>query len=147
MRAAVMLASGLAVVLALVAAGCGGSGSDEVAAAEMALSASGLQTSDIAAVEILVFDGANAGCARVLGGASPLDDSGLTLVAHALFTIDASNAPKHLALPAHKPLDFYAEAFRTSAPNRMRIGRGCVSETLAAGPPAPVTISITASDP
>jgi hypothetical protein len=136
----------LAVVLAVFAAGCGG-GAGEVASAEMALSASGLEASDIAAVEILVFDGANAGCARVLGGASPLDDAGLTLVAHALFTIDASNAPKHLAIPAHRPLDFYAEAFRTAAPNRTRIGRGCVSQTLAGGGPVGVTISISADEP
>ena len=93
-------------VLALMLGGCGGAA--ELASAEMALSTSGLAPSDVAAVEVLVFDGANAGCARVMSGTSPLDDAGLVLVAHALFTIDG--APKHLAIPAGKPLDFYAEA-------------------------------------
>ncbi|HEX8950851.1 MAG TPA: hypothetical protein VF997_14835 [Polyangia bacterium] len=139
MRAALLLAL---VAVAVAVGGCGG-GSD-VASAEMALSASGLLPSDVAAVEILVFDGANAGCARVLTGATPLDDAGLVLVAHALFTIDGT--PKHLAIPAGKPLDFYAEAFRTPAPNRVRIGRGCASQTLAAGAAATVSISITATE-
>jgi len=67
------------------------------------------------------------------------------LVAHALFTLDGT--PKHLAIPAQKPLDFYAEAFRTTAPNRTRVGRGCVSQTLAAGGAATVSIAINASDP
>ena len=134
----------LVAIVAASLAGCGGGGGD-VASAEMALSASGLSPSDVAAVEILVFDGANAGCARVMTGATPLDDSGLVLVAHALFTIDGT--PKHLAIPAGKPLDFYAEAFRTAAPNRTRIGRGCVSQTLAAGGAATVSIAISATDP
>jgi len=139
MRAALALVA----LAAASAAGCGAGG--DVASAEMALSASGLAPSDVAAVEILVFDGANAGCARVMTGATPLDDSGLVLVAHALFTIDGT--PKHLAIPAGKPLDFYAEAFRTAAPNRTRIGRGCVSQTLAAGGTATVSIAISAIDP
>ncbi len=135
----------LALGTILVVGGCG-SGAGEVASAEMALSTtSGLAPSDVAAVEILVFDGANAGCVRVMTGASPLDDPGLVLVAHALFDIDGT--PKHLAIPAGKPLDFYAEAFRTTAPNRTRIGRGCVDETLAAGAQTGVTISISATDP
>jgi len=117
---------------------------DEVATAQMALSTtSGLSPSDVAAVEILVFDGATGGCARVLAGSSPLDDSGLAVVAHALFTVDGT--PKHLAIPAGKPLDFYAEAFATTAPNRMRIGRGCVTETLAAGSSTGVSIVLGAS--
>lgn len=141
-------AADLALVLAaLVLPGCGGAGgggADDVASAEMALSTdSGLSPNDIAAVEILVFDGANASCARVMSGTSPLDDPGLVLVAHALFTIDGT--PKHLAIPARKALDFYAEAFRTTAPNRTRIGRGCVSATLGTGP-SPVSISIGASE-
>ena len=139
MRAALALVA----IAAASAAGCGAGG--DVASAEMALSASDLSPSDVAAVEILVFDGANAGCARVMTGATPLDDAGLVLVAHALFTIDGT--PKHLAIPAGKPLDFYAEAFRTAAPNRTRIGRGCVSQTLAAGGSATVSISISATDP
>jgi hypothetical protein len=143
MRAVVALVA-LVAFAALSAAGCGGGG--DVASAEMALSpSSGLSPSDVAAVEILVFDGANAGCARVMTGASPLDDAGLVLVAHALFTIDGT--PKHLAIPAGKPLDFYAEAFRTAAPSRTRIGRGCVGQTLAAGGPATVSIGISATDP
>jgi hypothetical protein len=134
-----------ALVVAFLLAGCGGGGA-ELASAEMALAPqSGLSPSDIGAVELLVFDGANAGCARVMTGSSPLDDPTLLLVAHALFTIDGSGTPKHLAIPAGKPLDFYAEAFRSSAPNRVRIGRGCVSQTLAAGA-AGVTISISATD-
>ncbi|MGZ3439206.1 MAG: hypothetical protein ACXVDD_06810 [Polyangia bacterium] len=132
-----------ALALAILLAGCGGGGA-ELASAEMALSPqSGLSPSDIGAVELLVFDGANAGCARVMTGSSPLDDATLILVAHALFTIDG--APKHLTIPAGKPLDFYAEAFPSSAPTRVRIGRGCVSQTLGAGA-ASVTISISASE-
>ena len=134
----------LALFIVAFAAGCGGGGGD-VASAELALSASDLPSSDVAAIEILVFDGANAGCARVMTGASPLDDAALVLVAHALFTLDGT--PKHLAIPAGKPLDFYAEAFRTTAPNRTRVGRGCVSQTLAAGGAATVSIAINASDP
>jgi hypothetical protein len=126
---------------ALLVAGCGGDASDQ-ASAEMALTTSGLLPSDVGAVELLVFDGASGGCARVLTGASPLDDSGLVLLAHALFVIDGT--PKHLAIPAGKSLDFYAEAYRTAAPGRTRIGRGCVTQTLAAGSPMPVSISITA---
>ena len=53
--------------------------------------------------------------------------------------------PKHLAIPAGKPLDFYAEAFATTAPNRTRIGRGCVTQTLAAGSSTGVTIVVSAS--
>ena len=67
-------------------------------------------------------------------------------MAHTLFAIDGGT-PKHLAIPAGKPLDFYAEAFRTDAPSRTRIGRGCVSQTLAAGAAATVSISITATNP
>jgi len=118
---------------------------DEVATAQMALSTtSGLSPSDVAAVEILVFDGATGGCARVLAGTSPIDDSGLAVVAHALFTVDGT--PKHLAIPAGKPLDFYAEAYRSAAPGRTRVGRGCVMATLAAGKSAPVSISISATE-
>jgi len=128
--------------LALFVAGCGAAGGD-VASAQMSLSTpSGLAPTDVAAVEILVFDGASGGCARVLAGTSPLDDSGLVVVAHALFTIDGM--PKHLAIPAGKPLDFYAEAFATTAPGRMRIGRGCVTATLAAGQSAGVSIVLSA---
>jgi len=105
---------------------------------------SGLSPSDVGAVEILVFDGASGGCARVLTGASPLDDAGLVLVAHALFTVDGT--PRHLAIPAGKPLDFYAEAYRSAAPGRTRVGRGCVMATLAAGKSAPVSISISATE-
>jgi len=129
-----------ALVLCAVLAGCGNA--VDVASAEMALSpSSGISPSDVGAVEILVFDGANAGCARVMTGASPLDDSGLVIVAHALFTIDGT--PKHLAIPADKPLDFYAEAFRSPAPPRTRIGRGCVAETLHGSTPVSITISST----
>ncbi len=135
-----------ALAVALVLAGCSGGGA-EVASAEMALStSSGLSPSDIAAVELLVFDGANAGCARVMTGTSPLDDATLVLVAHALFVIDGSGTTKHLAIPAGKPLDFYAEAFGSSAPTRARIGRGCVSQTLSAGSSVGVTISISADN-
>jgi hypothetical protein len=135
MRAALALA-------VVVVGGCGGSGGD-VASAQMALATSGLSASDVAAVEILVFDGASAGCARVLAGTSPLDDAGLVVLAHALFVVDGT--PKHLAIPAGRPLDFYAEAFATTAPSRRRIGRGCVSQTLAAGSTAGVTVSISAT--
>jgi len=139
MRAAVV--AGLA---ALVAVGCGAAPED-VASVEMALQpSSGLSPSDVGAVEILVFDGASGGCARVLTGASPLDDAGLQLVAHALFTVDGT--PRHLAIPAGKPLDFYAEAYRSAAPGRTRVGRGCVMATLAAGKSAPVSISISATE-
>ncbi len=130
--------------LCVTVAGCGGGG--DVASAAMALSTSGLSPSEVAAVEVLVFDGSNAGCARVLTGATPLDDPGLALVAHTLFTIDGSGAPEHLAIPAGEPLDFYAEAFATAAPNRVRIGRGCVSQTLPRGGSATVSISISATD-
>ena len=141
MRRALLFAC--AVVVA-VGAGCGAAGGGEVASAAMALStSSGLSPSDIAAVEILVFDGAHAGCARVMAGASPLDDAGIELVAHSLFVLDGT--PKHLAIPAGVPLDFYAEAFRTSAPNRTRIGRGCVDQTLATGA-HDVTIALSASE-
>lgn len=122
-------------------AGCGG-GAD-LASAEMQLSASGVPPSAIAAVELLVFDGSNAGCARALSGASPLDDPGLDVVAHALFTIDGGK--KHLALPSGRKLVFYAEAFTTAAANRTRVGRGCVEETLAAGSSSGVSITITSS--
>jgi hypothetical protein len=133
----------LALVVAGSVAACGAP-ADDVASAQMALSTtSGLSPSDVAAVEILVFDGASGGCARVLAGTSPLDDSGLLVVAHALFTVDGT--PKHLAIPAGKPLDFYAEAFATTAPGRMRIGRGCVTETLAAGSSTGVSIVLSAS--
>ena len=111
----------LALFAVAIAAGCGAGGGD-VASAELALSASDLPPSDVAAIEILVFD-----------------------VAHALFTLDGT--PKHLAIPAGKALDFYAEAFRTTAPNRARVGRGCVSQTLAAGGAATVSIAINANDP
>jgi hypothetical protein len=128
-------------LLALLLAGCGGA--TEVASAEMALSpSSGLSPGDIAAVEVIVFDAASGGCGRVLMGTSPLDDPGLEIVAHALFTIDGT--PKHLEIPAKKALDFYAEAFATTAPDRMRIGRGCVDQTLGAGASTDVTISISA---
>ena len=130
-----------AILTTLLVVGCGGGASD-LASAEMALTTSGLLPSDVGAVELLVFDGASGGCARVLTGASPLDDSGLVLLAHALFVIDGT--PKHLAIPAGKSLDFYAEAYRTAAPGRTPIGRGCVTQTLAAGSPMPVSISITA---
>lgn len=131
-----------ALALALVVAGCGGA---EVAAAQLGLSApSALSAGDIAAVEILVFDGANAGCARVMAGSSPLDDAGLVVVAHALFTLDGT--PKRLTLPAARALDFYAEAFATTAPSRMRIGRGCVTETLAGGSTSGVTITLAATN-
>lgn len=134
----------LVLVVAAAFAACSGAPGGDVASAQMSLSTtSGLQPSDVAAVEILVFDGAGAGCARVLAGSSPLDDSGLVVVAHALFTVDGT--PKHLAIPAGKPLDFYAEAFATTAPNRMRIGRGCATETLAAGSSTGVSIVISAS--
>ena len=135
----------VACMLAAGVTGCGATGSGDVASAAMALStSSGLSPSDIAAVEILVFDGAHAGCARVMAGASPLDDAGLVLVAHALFVLDGT--PKHLAIPAGKPLDFYAEAYRSAAPGRTRVGRGCVMATLAAGKSAPVSISISATE-
>lgn len=127
-----------ALVLAMLLAGCGG-GADEVASAQMALMPSS-GVSSIAAVEILVFDAASGGCQRVLMGTSPLDDPALVLVAHALFTIDGT--PKELRIPAKKALDFYAEAFATTAPDRTRVGRGCVDETLAAGASTDVTISI-----
>ncbi len=120
-------------------AGCGGGA--EVASVTMQLGTSGLMPSDVAAVELLVFDGANAGCARALSGASPLDDSGLVVVAHALFTVDGT--PKHLMLPAARKLVFYAEAFPTAAPNRTRIGRGCVEATLRAGASDGVSITLT----
>lgn len=127
--------------LALVVAGCGGAA--DVASAEMRLSASGVP-STIAAVELIVFDGASGGCTRALAGVSPLDDPGLDVVAHALFTIDGTQ--KHLALPAGRKLVFYAEAFATTAPNRARVGRGCVEETLTAGSAAAVSITIAASN-
>jgi hypothetical protein len=134
----------LALVVAGCLAACSAPPADDVASAQMALSTtSDLAPSDVAAVEILVFDGATGGCARVLAGASPLDDSGLVVVAHALFTVDGT--PKHLAIPAGKPLDFYAEAFATTAPGRMRIGRGCVTETLAAGSSTAVSIVLGAN--
>jgi len=134
-----------AALLGVAPGGCGGdAGSGEVASAAMALTpGTGLSPSDIGAVEILVFDGGNASCARVMSGSSPLDDAGLVLVAHALFTIDGT--PKHLAIPAKKPLDFYAEAFRSAAPGRTRIGRGCVSATLGTGS-SDVSISINATE-
>jgi hypothetical protein len=130
-----------ALALCALLAGCGNA-VDDVASAEMALSpSSGISPSDIGAVEILVFDGASAGCARVMTGTSPLDDAGLVVVAHALFTIDGS--PKHLAIPAGKPLDFYAEAFRSPAPPRTRIARGCVTETLHGSTPVSITLGTT----
>lgn len=131
---------------AVAVAGCGGSGdASGVAAMQMALSpSSGLNQDDIGAVEILVFDGKDAGCARVMDGVTPLDDAGLVVVAHALFTIDGT--PKHLAIPAGKPLDFYAEAFRSAAPGRTRIGRGCADQTLHAGGSTAVTVAISASN-
>ena len=136
-----MRARAFALGLVVMLAGCGGA--TEVASAEMSLStSSGLSPNDIAAVEVIVFDAASGGCGRVLMGTSPLDDPGLDVVAHALFTIDGT--PSKLAIPARKSLDFYAEAFSSTAPDRMRIGRGCVDETLAAGASTSVTISISA---
>jgi hypothetical protein len=128
--------------LALATAGCGGAGGGDVASATMQLSADNVPS--IAAVELIVFDGKNAGCARALAGASPLDDAGLDVVAHALFTIDGT--PKHLALPAGKPLVFYAEAFNSPAASRARVGRGCVEATLAAGGSSGVSITIDAEE-
>ena len=76
-------------------------------------------------------------------GATPLDDAGLVLVAHTLFTIDGT--PKHLAIPAHKPLDFYAEALphRRAQPHahRPRLRR---RQTLSGS--ATVSISLGATE-
>src|SRR6185312_2011226 len=72
------LAVGFFAALLGVAPGGGDAGSGEVASAAMALTpGTGLSPSDVGAVEILVFDGGNASCARVMSGTSPLDDAGL----------------------------------------------------------------------
>jgi hypothetical protein len=130
----------LLAALVLALAGCGGT--VDVASAEMQLQPENVPS--IAAVELIVFDGQSAGCARALAGASPLDDAGLDVVAHALFTIDGT--PKHLKLPAHEKLVFYAEAFNTPAANRTRIGRGCVEQTLTAGGSSGVSITISSTN-
>jgi hypothetical protein len=122
-------------LLALVLAGCG-AGSD-VTSATMQLTAD--DAPSIAAVELLVFDGSGVSCGRALAAVSPLDDPGLDVVAHALFTLDGK--PKHLALPAGKELVFYAEAYSSAGPGRARVGRGCVEQTLGRGS-APVSIKI-----
>ena len=63
------------------------------------------------------------------------------------FTIDASDTPKHLSIPAGKPLDFYAEAYGSTSEPRTRLGRGCVAESLHAGGSTGVSIAISAGDP
>ena len=92
-----------------------------------------------------MFDGANAGCARVMSGTSPLDDPGLVLVAHALFTIDGDR-PSTWRIPAGKPLDFYAEAFASTTAAARASGAAASRQSLAAGGSTGVTIAISASD-
>jgi hypothetical protein len=142
MRLATALVCGL-----LGGAGCGAG--PEAASASMGLTTSGLSESDIAAIEVLVLDGDGASCTRALRGGSPLDDPGLELVAHALFTVDGT--AKHLSIPAGRRLVFYAEAFASAgvgpgAPGRTRIGRGCVEQSLAAGASSGVMITISANE-
>lgn len=130
--------------LALLVSGCGGGSG--VASAQMSLTASGLSPSDVGAVEILVLDGAGASCARALAGGSPLDDPTLQVVAHALFTISGDGSAKHLGIPANRALVFYAEAFRSPAPPRQLVGRGCAEQSLAPGVSSSVSITISATD-
>ncbi len=129
-----------ALALARLVAGCGG-GAPDVASAQMALTTSGLSPSDVGAVEVLVLEGTDAGCAHLAMLASPLDDGSLTLVAHALFTVDG--LPKHLSIPAGRKLTFWAEAYRSPS-DRTVVGRGCLEQTLAAGESSGVTLTITA---
>lgn len=129
--------------LALAWAGCAGAGGD-VASATMALSTSGLSPADVGAVEVLVLGGAGASCARALAAGSPLDDPGLEVVAHALFTVDGT--AKHLSIPANRPLLFYAEAYRSTVAPRTRVGRGCVQQTLGAGASTGVMIAISSGE-
>jgi hypothetical protein len=128
-------------LLGLAAAGCGSG--DDVASAAMALSPEGIGTNTIGAVEVLVLDGSGASCTRALAVAEPLDDAGLDVVAHALFTIDGT--AKHIQIPSGRTLVFYADAYRSAA-DRTRIGRGCAEAKLRAGSSSGVTIPITASD-
>ena len=132
-----------ALALAFSFAACGGAAGD-VASATMGLQTTGLAPTDVGAVEVLVLDGHGAGCARALTGGSPLDDPGLEVVAHALFTVDGT--AKHLSIPANRPLLFYAEAFKSALAPRTRVGRGCVQQTLGAGASTGVMITISSSE-
>ena len=124
----------------LLAAGCGAG--DDVAAAMMALAPSGLAPDAVGAVEVLVLDGGDASCVHALALPSPLDDSSVEVVAHALFTVDGT--AKHLTIPAGRTLVFYADAY-PSLDDRTRIGRGCAEASLHAGRSTGVTIPIAAS--
>ena len=128
---------GALIAVGAVSEGCGGS---DVGQAQMALHTSGLEPSQLAAVEVLVLGGPSATCARALAGHSPVDDSALDILAHARFS--AAGGVEHLRLPAHQPLVFYAEGLDG---NDKRVGRGCTPMTLD-GDSTPVVITITASD-
>lgn len=127
--------------LAATSSGCGSG--DDVASAAMALSPEGIGTNTVGAVEVLVLDGSGASCTRALAVTEPLDDAGLDVVAHALFTIDGT--AKHVRIPSGRTLVFYADAYRSAA-DRTRIGRGCAEAKLRAGSTTGVNIPITASN-
>ena len=136
-----LLALGVGLLGLAAAPGCGSG--DDVASAAMALSPEGLGPNAVGAVEVLVLDGSGASCTRALAVAEPLDDAGLDVVAHALFTIDGT--AKHIRIPSGRTLVFYADAYR-SADDRTRIGRGCAEAKLRAGSSSGVTIPIIASN-
>jgi hypothetical protein len=98
----------------------------------------------VQSVEVLVLGGDAATCARALRPASPLDDSELMVIRHALFAVDGS--AKHLSgVPAGQHLVFYAEAFKTPDGQRPYVGRGCAESELHAGAAEGVAITLTAA--
>lgn len=134
-----------AMCLLLLLAGCGGAG--PVSAVQMELgTASGLTAADVGSVQILVLGGERATCERALQPVSPLDNPELTVVRHALFTVDGS--AKHLTgVPAGEHLVFYADAFRSTDGSPPRTGRGCAEGTLVAGSSRGIAITLTAASP
>jgi hypothetical protein len=124
----------------LVLVGCG---APPVAAPiTVDIDATALPTGAVSSVEVLALSGDAIDCARVLSPEAPLDDSGLTLVAHALITAEASDSSgaRLSNLPVGASLVFYGESYGTAMP-RMRNGRGCAP--LVVEPGAEVTIVLT----
>jgi hypothetical protein len=130
-------------VAAMLLGGCGGaSGVGEM---HMAVDgASGLRSSQVGSVAVLVLGGDRADCDHALKPRSPLDDPSLTVLAHALFVVDGSSK-RLTGIPAGEKLVFYVDAFDSADGSRPRVGRGCTETTLQAGQAGGVSITLTAA--
>lgn len=129
-------------IFLLALAGCGG-GTATVSEMQMGIdSASGLTAGQVGSVAVLVLGSTD--CTHVLKPKHPLDDPSMTVLAHALFTVDGSS--KRLpGIPAGEPLVFYVDAFDSPDGSRPRVGRGCVETTLTAGQSSGISVVLTAA--